>query len=112
MIAIPKAKRKFKEGQLVHHRRHDYRGVIVATDERCMADDEWYESNMTQPQRDQPWYHVLVDGSMRTTYVAETNLERDSTGEPVAHPLVAHFFSDFVDGQYVRNEREWKGWGD
>jgi hemimethylated DNA binding protein len=36
------------------------------------------------------------------TYVAERNLERDASGEPIVHPLVSRFFSDFVDGRYVR----------
>ena len=65
MIAISRpAQPVFESGQLVRHRRYGYRGVVVDRDEFCQADDEWYSKNQTQPNRDQPWYHVLVDGSL------------------------------------------------
>ena len=99
----------FKPGQLVRHKRYRYRGVIVDFDMRCQADDEWYQRNRTQPDRDQPWYHVLVDGSMMTTYVAQENLGADDGDDPIDHPLVQHFFVSFADGHYVRNDRPWPG---
>jgi len=111
MIAVSRPTPKFQEGQLIHHLRYDYRGVVVAIDPCCRANDSWYESNRTQPDREQPWYHVLVDGSSTTTYVAESNLEPDETGEPIAHPLLEHFFKEFADGHYVRREDQpWPGW--
>lgn len=62
MIAINHPPRTvFEPGQLVRHRRYGYRGVVVDRDEFCEADDEWYSKNQTQPDRDQPWYHVLVE---------------------------------------------------
>ena len=30
----------------------------------------------------------------------------------VRHPLITHFFSAFVDGRYVRNDRLWPRPGD
>ena len=54
---------RFQPGHLVRHRRYGYRGVVVALDLECGAGDDWYRSNRTQPDRDQPWYHVLVHGS-------------------------------------------------
>ena len=99
----------FEPGQVVLHRRYGYRGVIVAVDPRCMADDAWYYANQTQPNRDQPWYHVLVDGSSQTTYPAEDSLQADTTGELISHPLLEHFFIGFVQGRYVRNEEPWPG---
>ena len=50
-------------GQVVHHNRYGYRGVVVAITESFAGDDEWYEHNQTQPDRNQQWYHVLVHGS-------------------------------------------------
>lgn len=115
MIALnqpPRTSRErphFEPGQLVRHRRYGYRGVVVARDESCQAGDAWYHKNQTQPDRDQPWYHVLVDGSSTCTYAASENLVADRSGLPVDHPLVPQFFSDFQDGRYSRNDVEWPG---
>ena len=56
---------------------------------------------MSRPPKDQPWYHVLVDGSDQNTYVAERNLEYEPSGEPIHHPLIEEVFSSFEDGYYV-----------
>jgi heat shock protein HspQ len=94
---------KFNIGQLVHHRLFDYRGVIADVDASFQGTDDWYEKvAKTQPPRDRPWYHVLVHGQPKETYVAERNLEADDTLEPVAHPLVEALFSNFQDGAYQR----------
>ncbi len=98
---------QFVPGDLVQHRRYGYRGVVVAVDNECLASDAWYHGNQTQPARDKPWYHVLVDGSGHTTYAAQDNLERAETAEPVQHPLVSVFFESFLGGVYQRNDREW-----
>ena len=92
---------QFQVGQVVLHRRYDYRGVIAQADTRCDAPDEWYLRNQTQPQRDQPWYHVLVHGGS-VTYVAEENLELDPSGDTVTHPYVRRMFSVFLEGRYHR----------
>ncbi len=105
MIMLKRIQARFKPGHLVHHRRYGYRGVVVAVDSNCKADSEWYSSNQTQPDRNQPWYHVLVDGSTTITYPAQENLEPDPSRERVDHPLLAHFFSDFRDGRYIRNDQ-------
>ncbi len=93
---------RFWRGQLIHHRRYGYRGVIFDVDPSCMADDEWYRGNRSQPTREQPWYHVLVDKAEHTTYVAEENLEDDELGERIQHPLIDELFDTFQDGRYVR----------
>lgn len=92
---------EFEIGHVVHHRRYEYRGVIVAVDDRCLAPDEWYTRNMTHPTRNQPWYHVLRDGGQET-YVAEENLETDRSGEEIDHPLLGRFFATFAHGRYHR----------
>ncbi|MEM7164097.1 MAG: heat shock protein HspQ [Planctomycetota bacterium] len=91
---------KYEVGQLIQHRRYAYRGVIAALDASCIADDDWYLSNQTQPDRDQPWYHVIVHGSHHTTYVAEENVEVDHGGEQVVNPLARELFEFFHRGRY------------
>lgn len=97
----------FQPGQLVRHRRYGYRGVVVDYDLTCQADDEWYQSNQTQPERKQPWYHVLVDQSGTTTYPAQSSLQPDEDKQPITHPLLGYFFSHFANGRYIRNSQPW-----
>jgi len=99
----------FEPGQLVRHRRYGYRGVVVDRDDSCQADATWYQKNQTQPDRDQPWYHVLVDGSATCTYAAAENLAADPTGLPVTHPLVPFFFDGMKGDAYQRNHEPWLG---
>lgn len=92
----------FEIGQIVHHKRYGYRGVVFDRDPVCEADEQWYQSNPTQPDRNQPWYHVLVDGAAHSTYVAESNLEPDPACAPVVHPLLDGIFKTFLKGRYYR----------
>ena len=98
---------KYTPGDLVCHVRYYYRGVVVAYDSRCMADENWYQSNNTQPDKEQPWYHVLVHESGSITYPAESSLALDESGEEIVHPLLEQFFGDFADGRYQRNDIPW-----
>ena len=97
----------YRLGQIVRHRRYGYRGVVVDFDLTCKADAAWYQSNQTQPDRDQPWYHVLVDGSSNATYAAQTSLEADERSDPIVHPYLELFFMEFTGDRYVRNDRSW-----
>jgi len=97
----------FDPGELVCHRRYGYRGVVVHRDDFCQADEQWYSKNQTQPDRDQPWYNVLVDGTSSCTYAASENLVADASGLAISHPLLQHFFSAFKDGRYTRNAEPW-----
>ena len=97
-------------GVVVIHKLYGYRGVIVAVDPRCMAGDTWYQSNKTQPAREQPWYHVLVhDSGGLSTYVAQSNLEADTTGQLIDHPRISCYFADFKDGRYQIKENTGSG---
>ena len=97
---------RFQVGQPIHHKRFDYRGVIVDVDPVFCGTEAWYEAMATsRPPKDQPWYHVLVDGAPHRTYVAERNLEPDLTGEPIRHPELAQFFERFADGRYEPRRR-------
>ena len=95
---------RFEIGQLIQHRRYGYRGVIAGRDPECYADDAWYLSNLTQPDRDRPWYHVLVHGAEHTTYASEENLEEDPGAEQVIHPLARVCFEYFQKGRYTPRE--------
>ena len=95
---------RFQVGELVRHRRYGYRGVVAGHDETCQASEEWHRSNLTQPDRRQPWYHVLVHGAKHTTYAAEGNLEPDGGGEQVVHPFTKVLFENFVKGRYQPRE--------
>jgi len=88
-------------GTVIVHKNYGYRGVIVAIDGCCTATDTWYESNKTQPSKDQPWYYILVDKSGGLgTYVAQSNLEEDLTGSEVEHPRLSCYFTSFSHGRY------------
>ncbi len=99
----------FLPGDLIRHKRYNYRGVIVSVDPECLADDAWYYSNQTQPSKNQPWYHVLVDNTVGTTYTAHSSIELDPMKARVAHPQVSTYFDRFEDGHYVRNDKPWPG---
>ena len=92
---------KFAVGEVVHHRKFDYRGVIVDVDPVFQGTDAWYETMArSRPPRDQPWYHVLVDGAAHSTYVAERHLEPDTSGQQIEHPALGEFFDRFLGGRY------------
>lgn len=92
-------------GLVVAHQSYGYRGVIVAVDSCCMAGDTWYQTNKTQPSRDQPWYHLLVhDSGGLSTYVAQSNLEEDASGHAIDHPRVGCYFTKYKDGRYGLKE--------
>ena len=76
---------QFSIGQLIVHKKFNYRGVIYDVDAEYTGTKEWYEKvAKSQPPKDKPWYHILVDGQLMTTYVAETE----------------DFFDSFEDGAY------------
>ena len=93
---------KFHPGQIIDHKKFGYRGVIYDADAQFCGSDAWYEEvAKSRPPKEAPWYHVLVDGSDQTTYVAERHLENSANTSKIQHPLVETFFSDFKDGAYV-----------
>ncbi len=100
------AQANFSVGQLIQHLKFGYRGVVVDVDPVFQGSDDWYnEIAKSQPPKDQPWYHVLVDNAEYITYVAERHLEADSSGEPVDHPALEAFFAQFENGTYQLRNR-------
>ena len=101
-MAESKSEARFAIGELVHHKLFGYRGVVFDVDPVYSGSDEWYEEvAQSRPPKDQPWYHVLPDGEEHHTYVAERNLEADSTADPIEHPGVEYFFERLENGVYV-----------
>ena len=100
---------KFQAGDIVTQKRYGYRGVIVHIDPTFQGDENWYLSNQTQPSKEQPWHFVLVDGNQQFTYVAEENLYRDHSANPVMHPMLNLFFSGFNNelNRYISNGVPW-----
>ena len=100
---------KFEPGDIIEHIRYGYRGVVVHFDTTCQAPEDWYQSNQTQPDREQPWYHVLVDGNQQVTYVAQSNLQADQSNQQVVHGMINLFFSDYdiENHKYIRNHVPW-----
>jgi len=96
----------FSPGEIVHHLRFDYRGVVVDVDATFQLSDEWYdEVARSRPPKDQPWYHVLVHDREHMTYVAQRHLEADPEAVPIRHPMLDRFFTRFVNGRYEREAR-------
>ncbi len=93
---------KFHIGQIIHHRMFEYRGVVIDVDPYFKGSDDWYDRVAgSKPPRDRPWYHVLVDGQVHRTYVAERNLEEDSEGGPVKHAELDDYFKELGKDGYV-----------
>ena len=97
---------KFSVGELVHHRRFNYRGVVIDVDARYEGTDEWYDQvARSRPPKDKPWYHVMVDGAAHFTYVAERHLEPDPSEDPVRHPMLWQIFVRREGARYIRSEQ-------
>jgi heat shock protein HspQ len=98
---LPRA--QFSPGQLVLHKNFSYRGVVVDVDATFSGSAEWYNQvARSRPPKNAPWYHVLVHDALHMTYVAERNLESDSSADPIIHPLLDQFFDGFEAGEYAR----------
>lgn len=97
---------RFTIGDIVHHNRFDYRGVVIDVDPVFSGTEEWYEQvARSRPPKDAPWYHVLVDGATHSTYVAERHLEAGDSSQQVDHPALGEYFDRFVDGRYGLRRR-------
>ncbi len=93
---------KFQVGQIVHHRLFDYIGAVFDVDPTFQGTDEWYQQvARSRPPRDEPWYHVLVNEAVHTTYVAEQNLAPAEVPRKIVHPFTDGLFGEF-DGERYR----------
>lgn len=93
---------KFGIGQLVYDPLFDFRGVIIDVDAQFEESEDLYNRmSPNKPPKDIPWYHILVHGTQQRAYVAEQDLEADSSKEPINHPELDYFFSEFKHGVYL-----------
>src|SRR5205085_12521204 len=94
----------FAVGDVVRHRRFDFRGVIFDVDPVFANSEEWYQSipEEIRPPKDQPFYHLLAENaeSSYVAYVSQQNLLPDDSEEPVDHPAIGDMFDRFTDGRY------------
>lgn len=105
-MQIPQA--KFNIGQVVRHKHFGFRGVIFEVDFEYALDEVWYQEackalhNIGQPsiEKQQPFYHILTDGSEHESYVSEQNLEYAATDQPVQHKGIDRWFSVDYSGEY------------
>ena len=104
-IDAPRRSRaRFAIGDIVKHRKFDFRGVVFDIDPVYANSEEWFEQipEGQRPDRDQPFYHLLAenDDSSYVAYVNQQNLSIDTDGEPIDHPQVNPLFEDFRAGRY------------
>uniref|UniRef100_H2Y440 Hemimethylated DNA-binding domain-containing protein n=1 Tax=Ciona savignyi TaxID=51511 RepID=H2Y440_CIOSA len=96
---------KFRVGQVIRHKLHGYRGVIVGWDKTCKAPETWIRQNHHKSAwRLQPNYAVLVDERDRqptqTTYVVQENIEIVKNVK-IKHKSVDDFFDHYDGAQYI-----------
>ena len=92
----------FSPGQVVRHRLFDYVGIIVDVDPIFQSTESWYKKNAkSRPDKNQPWYHILVDGRRNRTYVAESNIEStDAADIIIDHPEIPSLLDEPTEGVY------------
>jgi len=100
-------KLKFNLGQIIEHDRFRYRGVIFDADAQFSGSEAWYQNvAKSRPPKNAPWYHVLVDGSDITTYVAERHIKHSENISEIHHPLISIYFSGYSAGQYHLSKKQ------
>ena len=63
-----------------------------------MGSSEWYDDvAKSRPPKDRPWYHVMVDSSDITTYVAERHLQVADDLSAIQYPLLDIYFDTLMD---------------
>ncbi|CUS49085.1 MAG: heat shock protein HspQ [Idiomarinaceae bacterium HL-53] len=96
---------KFSIGQVVTHSLYGYRGVIIDADPQFSLSSDWYERMaQSRPDKEQPWYHILVNNSNIQTYVAEKSLNADYRDVAIQHPKIESHFRSLDNGSYERQE--------
>ena len=95
---------KYRVGQVVRHRIHEFRGLIFDVDPVFNNSEEWWLAIPAEmrPRKDQPFYHLFAENaeSEYIAYVSEQNLLPDVSGRPLRHPQIAELFAVGDDGTY------------
>jgi heat shock protein HspQ len=95
---------KYRMGQVVRHRIHDFRGVIFDVDPVFNNTEEWWLSipEEMRPRKDQPFYHLLAENAETEyiAYVSEQNLLPAAAGKPLRHEQIPKLFAVEADGTF------------
>jgi heat shock protein HspQ len=95
---------KYRVGQVVRHRIHDFRGLIFDVDPVFSNTEEWWNAIPAEmrPRKDQPFYHLFAENAETeyVAYVSEQNLLPDLSGKPLRHPQISELFAVGEDGTY------------
>ena len=95
---------KYRVGQVVRHRIHEFRGLIFDVDPVFNNSEEWWLAIPAEmrPRKDQPFYHLFAENAETEyiAYVSEQNLLPDVSGRPLRHPQIAELFAVGDDGTY------------
>ncbi len=106
MAEVKRQSGRFIVGELVTHKSLKYRAVIYDVDPQFNQSDDWYlEMAPSKPNKEQPWYHLLVHESEIPAYVAEEFLQLDTISSPIFHKQIYEYFSRFQYGQYHLKKR-------
>jgi heat shock protein HspQ len=95
---------KYRVGQVVRHRIHEFRGVIFDVDPVFNNTEEWWLAipEEMRPAKDQPFYHLLAENAETEyiAYVSEQNLLPDTSGVPLRHEQIDKLFEVDAEGMY------------
>jgi heat shock protein HspQ len=95
---------KYRVGQVVRHRVHNFRGVIFDVDPVFNNTEDWWLAipEEIRPGKDQPFYHLLAENAETEyiAYVSEQNLLPDASGKPLRHERITKLFAVESDGTY------------
>lgn len=92
---------KFFIGQIINHRLLNYRGVIIDVDFNFVGNERWYRKlTLNKPNKQQAWYHILVDNTTQRIYAPEEQLVASTVTSAITHPLLSLYFSSQVNGIY------------
>lgn len=95
---------KFNVGDMVKHKRQNYRAIVVDIDPIFQASGRY---NPQACKRDfsqrNPWYRLLIDNSTQSTYVEECLLEADSNQSEINNPAVSQYLV-YQQGQYHKTQ--------
>jgi heat shock protein HspQ len=100
---------RYRIGDRVRHAIFEFRGIIFDVDPVFANSEEWYEANGLQPDRNQPFYHLLADNGEQSyvAYVSQQNLVPDEGRDPIDHPAIAGLFERLADGAYRLDSALW-----
>jgi hemimethylated DNA binding protein len=104
---------QYRVGQVIKHRRFNYRAVIIGWDERPKAPKGWFAGVVPEDEMadyvNQPFYSVLIDTRDRapqTTYIPQANIEVLPYTK-IIHPSIDDYFENFDSLSSSYQMRPW-----